>query len=175
MTRENVRNEVVPVLVLLQAAEGHLGAGDVLLGVLKVVELEGFGSAQAHVKGSLGRLFVLTYQRALVPGDALLLVGVGVGVTVNGTAGAAEQAVERRADLVAAASLKGVALRATRLEEVGTLLLVTCGCAAPLAVCWGKNKKSLVRSNPERVRLCCATRRLSYLARRPAIRFATGK
>jgi hypothetical protein len=147
MTRENVRNEVVPVLVLLQAAEGHLGAGDVLLGVLKVVELEGFGSAQAHVKGSLGR----TYQRALVPGDALLLVGVGVGVAVNGTAGAAEQAVERRADLVAAASLKGVALRATRLEEVGTLLGVTCGCAVSLAVCWGKNRKSLVRSNPERV------------------------
>ena len=26
----NVRNEIVPVLVLLQATESHLGAGDVL-------------------------------------------------------------------------------------------------------------------------------------------------
>ena len=34
-----VGDEVVPVLVLLQAAEGHLGAGDVLLGVLEVGEL----------------------------------------------------------------------------------------------------------------------------------------
>lgn len=34
-----VGDEVIPVLVLLQAAEGHLGAGDVLLGVLEVGEL----------------------------------------------------------------------------------------------------------------------------------------
>ena len=34
-----VGDEVVPVLVLLQAAESHLGAGDVLLGVLEVGEL----------------------------------------------------------------------------------------------------------------------------------------
>lgn len=36
-----------------------------------------------------------------------------------------EQAVQGRADLVAAASLDGVALSATGLEEVGTLLSVT--------------------------------------------------
>lgn len=37
----NIRDEVVPVLLLLQTTEGHLGAGDVLLGVLEVGELEG--------------------------------------------------------------------------------------------------------------------------------------
>lgn len=33
------RDEVVSVLGLLETAEGHLGAGNVLLGVLEVVEL----------------------------------------------------------------------------------------------------------------------------------------
>ena len=37
---KHVRDEVVPVLVLLETAEGHLGAGDELLGVLEVVELK---------------------------------------------------------------------------------------------------------------------------------------
>jgi len=69
----------------------------------------------------------LTYQSLLVPGDALLLVGVGVGVAVDGAGLAAEKAVQRRADLVAAVLLDGVALGAARLEEVGTLLGVTCG------------------------------------------------
>lgn len=32
-------DEVVPVLGLLEATEGHLGAGNVLLGVLEVLEL----------------------------------------------------------------------------------------------------------------------------------------
>jgi hypothetical protein len=32
-------NEVVAVLVLLETAKGHLRAGNVLLGVLKVLEL----------------------------------------------------------------------------------------------------------------------------------------
>ena len=45
----------VAVLGLLEATEGHLGAGDVLLGVLEVIE-----------------------EGVLVPGDTLLLVGVGV-------------------------------------------------------------------------------------------------
>jgi len=34
-----VGDEVVAVLGLLETAEGHLGAGDVLLGVLEVLEL----------------------------------------------------------------------------------------------------------------------------------------
>jgi hypothetical protein len=98
-----VGNQVVPVLLLLETAEGHLGAGDVLLGVLEVGE-----------------------EGVVLPGDALLLVGVGVGVAVDGTGLAAEEAVQGRADLVAAVLLDGVALGATGLEEVGTLLSVSC-------------------------------------------------
>ncbi len=100
----DIRNEVVSVLVLLQAAKGHLGAGDVLLGVLEVLE-----------------------QRLLLPGDALALVGVGVGVAADGARLAAEQAVQRRADLVAAVLLDGVALRAAGLEQTGAFLCVACG------------------------------------------------
>lgn len=96
---ENSRNEVVSVLGLLQATEGHLGAGDVLLGVLEVVE-----------------------EGLVVPLDTLLLVGVGVGVALDGTTLAAEEAVQGRADLVAAVLLNGVALSTSGLEQVGTLL-----------------------------------------------------
>ena len=38
--RENIRDEVVPVLGLLETTEGHLGAGNKLLGVLEVLELK---------------------------------------------------------------------------------------------------------------------------------------
>ena len=38
--REHIRNEVLPVLLLLETAEGHLSARDVLLGVLEVGELQ---------------------------------------------------------------------------------------------------------------------------------------
>lgn len=103
---DDIRNQVVAVLLLLQAAKGHLGAGDVLLGVLEVLE-----------------------QGLLLPGDAGLLVGVGVGVALGGAGLAAEEAVQGRADLVAAVGLDGVALGTTGLEEVGTLLSVTCGRA----------------------------------------------
>lgn len=98
----NLRNQVIPVLLLLQAAESHLGTGDVLLGVLEVGE-----------------------ERVVLPGDALALVGVGVGVALDGARLAAEEAVQRRADLVAAAVLDGVALRAARLEQAGALLDVS--------------------------------------------------
>lgn len=50
-----VGDQVVPVLGLLETAKGHLGARNVLLGVLEVVE-----------------------QGVLLPLDTLLLVGVGV-------------------------------------------------------------------------------------------------
>lgn len=106
LASKNLRNQVIPVLGLLQATKGHLGAGDVLLGVLEVVE-----------------------EGLVVPGDALLLVGIGVGVTLDGTSLAAPETVQSRADLVAAAGLDGVALRAARLEKVGTLLSVAwSGC-----------------------------------------------
>jgi len=65
-----------------------------------------------------------THQSLLVPGDALLLVGVGVGVALDGTRLTAEEAVESGTDLVASAGLGGVALRTAGLEKVGTLLNV---------------------------------------------------
>lgn len=37
--RGNIRDQVVPVLLLLQATERHLGPRDVLLGVLEVLKL----------------------------------------------------------------------------------------------------------------------------------------
>lgn len=94
-----VGNKVVAVLGLLQATEGHLGTGDVLLGVLEVLE-----------------------ESVVVPLNALLLVGIGVGVALDGTSLAAPEAVQGRADLVAAVLLNGVALSTSGLEEVGTLL-----------------------------------------------------
>lgn len=77
------------------------------------------------VHGS-GQVASKTYKSVLVPLDALLLVGIGVGVAVDGTGLAAEESVERGADLVTAAGLEGVALSATGLEETSALLSVTC-------------------------------------------------
>ena len=37
---QNLRDQIIAVLRLLETTEGHLGAGDVLLGVLEVVELQ---------------------------------------------------------------------------------------------------------------------------------------
>jgi len=121
---ENIRDEVVPVLLLLEAAKGHLGAGNVLLGVLKVVELQAIvsGRSQSARDAPAG----CTYEGVLVPGDALLLVGIGVGVAVDGAGLAAKEAVESGADLVALTLAESVALSAAGLEEVGTLLSVTC-------------------------------------------------
>ena len=51
----DLRDQVIAVLLLLKSTEGHLGARDVLLWVLEVLE------------ESIG-----------VPGDSLLLVGIGV-------------------------------------------------------------------------------------------------
>jgi hypothetical protein len=69
---------------------------------------------------------VLTYQSVLLPLDALLLVGIRVGVTLDGAGVTAEQAVKSGTDLVAAASLDGVALGTTGLEQTSTLLSITC-------------------------------------------------
>ena len=67
------------VLLLLEAGEGHLGAGDVLLRVLQVGE-----------------------EGLLVPDNAALLVRGGVRVAGDGAALAAKEAVQVRARLVAA-------------------------------------------------------------------------
>lgn len=94
-------DEVVAVLGLLETTKGHLGTRNVLLGVLEVLE-----------------------EGVLVPGDALLLVGIGVGVAVDLAGLTAEKAVKHGADLVALTLLQGVALSAAGLEEVGTLLSI---------------------------------------------------
>lgn len=95
----NLRDEVVAVLGLLETTESHLGSGNVLLGVLEVLE-----------------------ESVVVPLNALLLVGIGVGVALDGTGLAAPETVQSGTDLVAAVLLNGVALSTSGLEEVGTLL-----------------------------------------------------
>lgn len=69
---------------------------------------------------------VLTYQSVLLPLDALLLVGIRVGITLHGAGVTAEQAMQSGSDLVAAASLDGVALGTTGLEQTSTLLSISC-------------------------------------------------
>ena len=100
-TLQYLRDQVVPVLGLLETTEGHLGTRDVLLGVLKVLE-----------------------ESVVVPLNTLLLVGIGVSVTLDVTRLSAEKAVESRSNLVAAVLLNGVALSTSGLEKVGTLLSV---------------------------------------------------
>lgn len=39
MRKKNVRNQVIPILLLLQSTESHLGSGNVFLRVLEVIEL----------------------------------------------------------------------------------------------------------------------------------------
>lgn len=93
-------DQVVAVLGLLQATEGHLGTGDVLLGVLEVLELKRRSATDRrksksplHVclgSGDSGK----TYESVVVPGDALLLVGIGVGEALDLTSLATEKTVK---------------------------------------------------------------------------------
>lgn len=119
----NLRDQVVPVLVLLQSAESHLCARDVLLGVLKVFEL-----ADMLVLCSREECYrqLVTYQSVVAPGDSLLLVGISVCEALDRASLAAEQAMQVGANLVGLSIAEGVALSAPGLEEVGTLLAVTC-------------------------------------------------
>ena len=65
---------------------------------------------------------ICAYEGILLPCDALLLVGVGVGETVDGARLAAEETVKGGADLVATVLLDGVALSAAGLEQTRSLL-----------------------------------------------------
>lgn len=76
----HVGDNIVALLGLLETGESHLGTGDVLLGVLEVVE-----------------------EGLLSPGDVLLDVGLGVGETGSLARLAAKDAVQVRADLVGTA------------------------------------------------------------------------
>ena len=110
-------DEVVAVLGLLEATEGPLGARNVLLGVLEVLEL---GEGQYHKHNSVAICLgsVVSYKSVLVPLDTLLLVGVGVCVAIDSTGVAAEKTVKVGADLVALTLLQVVALCAAGLIYV---------------------------------------------------------
>ena len=95
-------DEVVAVLVLLQTTESHLGAGNVLLGVLQVLE-----------------------QGLISPGDTLVDVGSGVRVSVCLTGLTAKDTEQVGTNFVWSTTLEGVALSTTGLEETGSLLNVT--------------------------------------------------
>ena len=67
-----------------------------------------------------------TNQGILVPDDALGLVGIGVGIALDLTGLATEEAEQRRTDLVAGTLFHGMTRVAAGLEELSTLLSVTC-------------------------------------------------
>src|SRR5258707_9019788 len=82
----NIGPEVVDLFLVLDAGKRHLGAGDLRLGVLDVF-----------------------LELRLVPGDARILVGVGVGIIRRGAGLAAVEPVQLRADLVLGAFADRVA------------------------------------------------------------------
>lgn len=61
-----------------------------------------------------------SYQSVLVPGNTGLLVGIGVGVALDGASLAAEQTVQVGTNLVGTALLDGVALGAAGLRRIST-------------------------------------------------------
>lgn len=69
--------------------------------------------------------------------DTSLLVGIGVGVTLDLTGLAAHETVELGADLVATGGINGVALSAASLEKLGTLGGVTCRDVISLSLEFG--------------------------------------
>src|SRR6476469_4452569 len=83
------RPEVAGFLLVLDAGEYHLGTWNLRLGVLDVV-----------------------LELSLVPGDAGVLVGIGVGITLRRAGVAAVEAVEFRADLVLVAFADRVTVHA---------------------------------------------------------------
>jgi hypothetical protein len=91
-----VGDEVVAVLGLLQATEGHLGTGNVLLGVLEVLELN---KSQQMLCCAIQACMQTrsrkeTYKSVVTPGDALALVGVGVSVSRDLTGLSAPESVK---------------------------------------------------------------------------------
>merc|ERR1719150_3286725 len=90
-----VGDQAVPVLLLLQTSEHHLGARDVLLRVCQV-DVKGVGA----------------------PCDALVLVGLSVGEVGRLSCLPSEQSVEVGTLLVLAPLLDGVALGARLREDL---------------------------------------------------------
>src|SRR5438445_11540862 len=97
----DVGPEVARLFLVLDAGEDNLGAGDLRLGILDVVE-----------------------ELILAPGDAGILVGVGIGIALDGAGLAAIEAVEHGADLVLGAiadRVAGHALVERGLAGIGVL------------------------------------------------------
>merc|ERR1719151_527543 len=97
--RVEVSNKVIPVLLLLEPGEHHLGARDVLLGV-----------GQVDIEG------------VVPPGDGLLDVSLGVGEPRGLSSLSTEDAIEVRALLVLASSLDSVALGTGLGEDLLTVI-----------------------------------------------------
>merc|ERR1711934_524926 len=98
-----VGHEVVALLLLLNASEGHLGALDVLLGVDEVLGKD-----------------------LLIPGDARLLVGTGVVVPIHSAGLAAEETGQVGAGAVLGVRARhGMTLQALLLEDLSSLANVT--------------------------------------------------
>ena len=95
----HISDDVTAFLFGLHAGEGHLGAGDELLGVFEVLEEVFFG-----------------------PDDTGVLVGVGVGVAFDGTGLAVDDTPEVGADTVGTTLGGGVALASAGLKELFSLL-----------------------------------------------------
>lgn len=101
-SRLQVSDQITTLIGLLQTGEDHLGAGDVLLGVLQIFE-----------------------ECVLIPGDALGLVGVCVREAGRLAGLATDQTVQVGAHLVLATGLDGVALCAALHEQLLALLNIT--------------------------------------------------
>lgn len=98
----DVGDQISALVGLLETSEDHLGAGDVFLRVLEVLE-----------------------QGIFVPGDSLLDVGFGVRESGSLASFAAHDAAQVGSDLVFAASFNGVALSASLDENLLSLFNVT--------------------------------------------------
>ena len=68
---DNIRDQVIPVLALLQATKSHLGAWDIFLWVFKILKLE------IHQR-DLSTIVKPSYESIFTPGNPFGLVGVGV-------------------------------------------------------------------------------------------------
>lgn len=66
------------------------------------------------------------YQSVLIPSDTGLLVGIGVGIAINGTGLTAKETVELGADLVGTVLLDSVALSAASLRIILATTLRFC-------------------------------------------------
>ena len=93
-----VGDQILALLLLLEASEDHLGAGDILLGVLQICE-----------------------EGVLTPLNTLGDVGLRVGEASGLTSVTAKKTVQVGALLVPSTSLNSVALAALGLKNLGTL------------------------------------------------------